>query len=396
MHKSKFLAVLLAIVITLSGCTQIARGRAEIDKLFIVRVFSIDEAQGGKVKVTLTTKNLSTDGGGQQQMQMGESIVSEGDTVFDAVRNLLVYSDKRPNYGHTEYILFGEDIAKKGILPYLDFISRDNEFRYNAKIYIVKGDKADSVVKNANTTKIFIGDRIASIEENMIKISLFSIVTLNEALLIFDNKNLDTFIPYIELTNTMTSESQQQNIYDVLLSGYAMFKMDKLLYFTPREEARGINWIMNRVESGVIVVKNKSGQEISMEIIDSKSKIIPRIEGSELYCTIDLSFDTNIAEVMGEENITDYNTIRYLVEQQEKVIKHEVENAIKIAQKNNSDHFSTITKFIIKYPMMRNYLKDNWKDIFPNIKFDVKVESKIKGTYLINEPARASGEAQGE
>lgn len=396
MCKSKFSAALLAIVITLSGCTQIARGRTEIDKLFIVRIFSIDEAQEGKVKVTLTTKNLSTDGGGQQQMQIGESIVSEGDTVFDAVRSLLVYSDRKPNYGHTEYILFGEDIAKKGILPYLDFISRDSEFRNNAKIYIVKGDRADSVVKKANTTKMFIGDRIASIEENIGNISLSSIVTLNEALLIFDNKNLDTFIPYIELTNTMTNEFQQQDISDVLIRGYAMFKADKLLYFTSKEEARGINWIMNRVESGIIVLKSKSDQEISMEIIDSMSKMIPRIEGNELYCTIDLSFVTNIGEVMGVENIIDYNAIRYLVEQQEKVIKHEVESAIRMAQNNSSDHFGTITKFIFKYPMMRNYLKENWKDIFPNIKFVVKVESKIKGTYLINEPAKASGEAEGE
>jgi len=237
MRNFSILAVIFSITLALSGCTQIALGRAEINKLFVVRMMSIDEAAEGKVKLTLTTKSLSTGGEGQEAAQKGESIISEGDTVFDAVRNLNVYSDRKPHYGHTEYILFGESIARKGILPYLDFISRHNEFRYNAKVYIVKGDTANSLVKKTNTTKMFIGDRISSIEENIPRTSLSSVVTLNEALLIFDNKNLDTFIPFIETTDTMTSE-EKQDIYDVLLRGYAIFNEDKLSYFTSREEAR--------------------------------------------------------------------------------------------------------------------------------------------------------------
>ena len=151
MRKFAVISAVLVIVTALSGCSQIALGRTEIDKLFITRIFSIDEAQGGKVKITLTTKSLSTGGAGQQTVQKGESIVSEGDTVFEAVRNLMVYSDKKPNFGHTEYILFGETIARKGILPYLDFFSRQNDIRNSAKLYIVKGDTADSLVKRTNT-----------------------------------------------------------------------------------------------------------------------------------------------------------------------------------------------------------------------------------------------------
>jgi spore germination protein KC len=394
MKKLAIISALLLIIITLSSCDQIAQGRTEIDKLFITRILSIDEAAEGKVKLTLTTKSLSI-GGGQEQEQKGESIVSEGDTVLEAARNLLVYSDRKPHYGHTEYILFGESIAKKGILPYLDFISRQNEFRYNAKIYIVKGDTADSLVKKTNTSKMFIGDRISSIEENIHTTSLSSIITLNETLTILDNKSLDTFIPYIEVTDTMTSEAKQDK-FDVLLRGYAIFLRDKLSYFTSREEARGINWMMNRIGSGIIIVKSKKGEEASMEIVDSKVKIKPEIDGDELHCTVNVSFTTNIGEIMGTKSLIDKESIEYLTEQQNKSIKKEIENAVELAQKNNSDHFSIVTKFILKYPMMRDYLNTNWEDLFPDVKFDIKVESNIKGTYLLNDPTQSPKKGAGE
>ncbi len=395
MQKSAVLATLLVIVIALSGCEQFARGRNEIDKLFIARIMSIDEAPDGKVKITLTTKDISTGSGGQQQMQLGESIASEGDTVFDAARNLLVYADRKPHYGHIEYILFGEAIARKGIQPYLDFTVRQNDIHFNAKIYIVKGDTANNLVKKANTQKMFVGDRIMNIEDSVKNTSLSSIVTLSEVMQVLDNKNLNIFIPFIELTDTMTSEAKEDK-YDILLRGYAVFKSDKLLYFTSRENARGINWINGRIGSALIVVKSKNGEEISLEIVDSKVKVIPRIEDSELHCTVGLSFTTNIGEVMGRENVIKHDIISYLTEQQEKAIKQEVENTIKIAQGNNSDQFGIISKFILNYPMMRDYFEENWKDLFPDIKFDVRVESRIKGTYLISEPTGRSEGATGE
>lgn len=395
MRKFIVLSALLIIVTVLSGCIQVALGRTEIDKLFIVRIFSIDEAQEGKVRITITTKSLSTGGGGQQMAQKGESVVAEGDSVFEAVRNLSIYLDRRPNFGHTEYIIFGEAISRKGILPYLDFFVRQNDIRSSAKLYIAKGSTAESIVTKANTSKMFVGDRISRIEEDRPLTSLFSVITLNEASLIFGDKNLSTFIPFIELTNTMSSEDKQDK-YDVSLSGYAIFQEDKLSYFTPREEARGVNWMMNRIESGIILVKDKSGEETALEIISSKVKILPKIEGDELHCTVDISFTTNIGEVMGNESITCAESIKYLTEQQKKAIKKEVEGTIKIAQKNNSDHFSVISKFILKYPMLRDYLKQNWKALFPDIKFDIKVKSNIKGTYLINDPVGSTGPSEGE
>ncbi|HYF82512.1 MAG TPA: Ger(x)C family spore germination protein [Clostridia bacterium] len=396
MRKFAVISALLVIVTALSGCAQIARGRAEIDKLFITRILSIDKTPDGKVMLTLTTKSLQIGGnGGGGQTQKGESVVSEGDTVFEAARNLLIYADRRPHYGHTEYILFGEEIAKEGLLPYLDFISRQYEFRYNAKVYIVRGATANSLVKKTNTQKMFVGDRIASIEESAQNTTLSTTVTLNEALLIFDNKNLATFLPFIEEKKAIIKEGEEEKS-DVLLRGYAIFKRDKLFTFTSEEQARGISWIMNRSGSGIIIVKSKAGEKVSLEIIANKAKQIPRIEGNELRCTIEMSITSNIGEIMGTETLLNPESVKYLKTEQEKIVKQILEKTVRLSQENNLDQFSTITKFIFKYPMMRDYFEKNWKDLYPDVKFDFKVDSNIKGTYLLNDPTGSTEKVMGE
>lgn len=396
MRRLAVISAILIIVTALSGCVEITKGRSEIDKLFITRIISIDKSQDGKIKVTLTTKNLQTGGNsGGTPTQKGVSIITEGVTVFDALSHLLIYSEKRPTYGHTEYILFGEDLAKEGILPYLDFISRKNEFRYNAKIYIVRGSTANSLVEKANTQEMFVGDRISNIEKTTDSTFVSSIVSLNEAILIFDNKNLSTFIPYIEETKAMAKKGEETKS-DLFLRGYAIFKEDKLFTFTSEDEARGISLIMNRIGSGVITVKSKAGEKVSLEIIYNKAKVMPRIEGNELHCTVELSIISNIGEIAGSKTLLDLEGIKYLEEQMKKNMEQILETAIKHSQENNLDHFSMITKFIFKYPMMRDYFEKNWKDLYPDITFDFKVNSNIKGTYLLNEPTGSDQKEMGK
>lgn len=395
MRKLAVLSFICSVTAILNGCAMISQGRTEIDKIFITRIISIDEAKEGRIMVTLTTKSISTGGGGQQQKETSENIASIGTTIADAHKNLLVHADKRPSFGHTEYILFGEAIAKKGIKPYLDYISRYNEFRYNSKIYIVKGDTANSLVRKSSTAKLFVGDRISRSEENAVLTSLSIPITLNEALLILDNQNLDVFIPSAEMSIT-TGMGENATTHDIMLNGYGVFNKDKLSYFTSTEEARGINWMLNRIGSGLILVKNDLGEKVSLNIIKGQTKIKPRIMGNELHCDVNATFTTNISEIMGDKTVLDINSINQLTALQNKAIKKEIENTIAIAQRNDSDHFSVVSKFIIKYPMMKDYLRENWSKLFPYIRFNVTVNSNIKGTYMINEPSGSTRKIRGE
>jgi spore germination protein KC len=388
MKKILKLSILFILFFLLTSCSQLMSNRSEIDRIFNTRIIAIDKLAENKVLYTITTKTAVS---GSQDKQgsstSSEILVSEGVTVFEAARNMAAYAYKRPHYGHTEFIIFGEDTAKDGILQHLDFISRNQEFRYNAKIYIVQGDSANSFIKKVATGNTFLADRLAIIEDNSFALSKSGKVTLAEALFIFSKDNVSTFLPVLFIVPSKSGEDAAKGAYDINLKSYAIFKGDKLYAFLDEELSRGVNWVKNRIQSSTILVYAPDKKEVSMDIIQSKTSIKPYLDENGLQCTISIKFNTNIAETLSKEDIFNKKGLDYLKQQQENQVKKEVEKIISYAQEKDMDIFGLVSNFSIKYPMMKNELRENWPKLFPEIKFNVEVDSKINRTYLINESA---------
>lgn len=388
MRRLILIASLIALVFSISGCTQIARSRTEIDDAMFVRVFSIDKGQNGNVKVTITSNSIASQSGENtpSASEQSFSLSSEGKTMFDAVRRIWSFADRRPYYGHTEYILISEDIAKEGILKYLDYVSRDHQFRHSAKLYIVKGEPACSLIENTAYSSLFLANRLTNLESNAVGMSISSKVTIAEAMFIFDNPNISTFIPCLERVNRETKTGSDKETHDIALTGYAIFKGDKLNSYLLQNDSRGINWLKNRVASGIILVKGNKGEDISLEIINSYTSIKPKIDKNKISCDIFVSLNTNIDEITAPDDVFDKNSIESLVKEQDRIVKKEIENVLSIAQKSNMDFMGIIQEFHMQYPVMWKDIEKNWSELFPEISFNVSVNSKINRTYLIKEP----------
>lgn len=388
MRKFILLIFIILLPVIFTGCTQIARSRTEIDEALFIRVLSIDKGENDNVKVTITARNTTVQSSDSNSGVSEEpySNSSEGKTVMEAVRKFWSYAGRRPYYAHTEYILISEDIAKEGILKYIDFISRDHQFRHNARIYIVKGSSASSLVQNVASSHLFIAERLANLENNIVGQSISSKVSIAEAMFIFDNPNVSTFLPCIELINTNKQANNGRDKYDIALTGYAIFKGDKLDSYLLGNESRAVNWVKNRVSSGVILVKGNKGEDISLEIINNHTRIKPQITDNKINCTIYVDVNTNIDEITAPDDIFNRESIAYLVDQQEKIIRNEIKNVLSIAQKKNLDFFGIIQEFHMQYPVLWKDIEKNWPEIFPQINFNVVVHSKINRTYLIKEP----------
>jgi spore germination protein KC len=375
-------------IFILPGCSQLMSNRSEIDRIFNTRVIGLDKTAENKVLYTITTKTAVSPAKGQQaDAAPSEILVSEGATVFDAARSMTAYAYKKPHYGHTEFIIFGEDTSRAGILPYLDFISRNQEFRYNAKIYIVKGLSANTFINSVNQGNLFLADKLSTLEDNSYALSKAGKVTLSEALFVLGKENVSTFLPVLEIAPTKSGKNSTEGKYDMILKGYAVFKEDKLQEFLDEEMSMGINWVKNRIQSGVILVEAQDKKIVSMEIIQNKTSIKPYLDENGLLCTISIKFNTNIAEILSQEEIFNKESFDYLREQQEKQVKKEVEKILDYALTMNMDIFGFVSNFSMKYPMMKNELRENWQELFPKIKFNVEVDSNINRTYLIKDPA---------
>lgn len=385
--KKLCLTILLAVsLVLLIGCGKLAANRTEIDKIFNVRLLGIDKLENGKIRLTLTSKSTkATPQSAGPTPQTTDVMVSEGETVFEAGRKLSSFANKRPHYGHIEFVLFGEDTARNGVIPYLDLPSRNEQFRYNAKIYIIKGEPAYSFINKLKASDTYIADKLISLEDNTFSLSETSKVTLAEALYFFDQKYTSTFLPYIQALKSDSSHTSDGGDYEVELPGYSVFKGDKLQDFISGKSSRGINWIKNRIRSGLIIVNAQDGKPVALEIIDTKTTIQPYMDENMLSCTIKVQFSSNIAETNSTSDIFTEEGMKLLEQQQTNSIKKEIEDILKYAQEKNMDMFGISSSFIRKYPMTKHELRKNWETLFPEIQFVVQVDSKISRTYMIKE-----------
>lgn len=394
MKKVLLFFSIVMVSISLVGCKQYIKGRTEIDKLSFVRIVGFDKGENEDVIVTVASKNVTTQDGKSGSQKNTASISSaKGRTVFEAIRKLSLYSDRRPFFGHTEFILIGEELAKKGILPYIDFFTRDHELRINSKVYLVKDITAQELLEKSSASEQFVADRLGNLESASGAMSVSSDVPLVEVMFILDNPYLSLYIPFIQVLKT-TKRSEEESVkFDISLRGYAIFKDSKMVGHLEMYEARGLNWLRNLIDSGIIVVKGKAGENISLEIIKSQCKIKPIIySNGDLKATVKVELDTNIGEILGTKGVFTKEDLDYIQRQQEEEVKQEIMSAIKFAKNNKMDFFSLGTQFFQKYPAIWENYEKNWGERVPAINFDVQVKSNIMRTYLLRDPTSKEGD----
>lgn len=382
-------AILGAAVMT--GCNIAFFDATQINDVEFIRAVGIDKAPEGKIRFTIATQRIVTGGerGGSEQ-KLSEIMYSEGRTGFEAARNFWAYFEKRPFFGHLEYILIGEEAAKDGILKHLDFFTRDPEDRLNLNVFVVKGTDAGEMVRQGNTRDKFVFDRLEGIKEHYWGLSMINRVDLMEIMYILDTEYLSLYIPCVKLTEKTENSDGHNEGMDIALEGFAIFEGDRLAGYLEREMARGLSFLRNMAKSGVLNVRARNGSMVALELISSNRKMKPELMDGELRVAIEIDLKCNIAEIQSSEGVFDHESLRYLEEQSNQLIMDEVMKVIEFAREKRLDCFAAGDAVMHKYPCKwEDYLEKNWRDIFSEIDFEVTVRTNVSRTYDIKQPIGA-------
>ncbi|HOQ07774.1 MAG TPA: Ger(x)C family spore germination protein [Clostridiales bacterium] len=392
-YAKMFLLLCVAILgaAVMTGCNIAFFDATQINDVEFIRAVGIDKAPEGKIRFTIATQRIVTGGerGGPEQ-KLSEIMYSEGRTGFEAARNFWAYSEKRPFFGHLEYILIGEEAAKDGILKYLDFFTRDPEDRLNLNVFVVKGTDAGEMVRQGNTRDKFVFDRLEGIKEHYWGLSMINRVDLMEIMYILDTEYLSLYIPCVKLTEKTENSDGHNEGMDIALEGFAIFEGDRLAGYLEREMARGLSFLRNMAKSGVLNVRARNGSMVALELISSNRKMKPELMDGELRVAIEIDLKCNIAEIQSSEGVFDHESLRYLEEQSNQLIMDEVMKVIEFAREKRLDCFAAGDAVMHKYPCKwEDYLEKNWRDIFSEIDFEVTVRTNVSRTYDIKQPIGA-------
>ena len=95
---------------------------------------------------------------------------------------------------------------------------------------------------------------------------------------------------------------------------------------------------------------------------------------------------SNLGEIQSQIDFTGENSISYMEAQQSEVLKNEMKNALEKILEFQSDCLEICDRIRLKRPLGWHKIEDRWMQIFPNLKFDIQVASKIQRTYEMREP----------
>lgn len=280
----RLLSLIITIVfaLSLSGCWNYV----ETDRLYMVAGFAIDKGTDGKYYMTAEIVDIEI--GARTSKFMSRILSAEGDTLFDAVRNIINISGKKLYWSHAKVAIVSQDIAREGIIQILDLIARDPELRMELRVLVSKEPTANELFSIGSATKIQ-GFEMDSMLKSQNSLSKAPDI---KAYQFINSMSTDKYSEVLPAIGFVDNDGEKI----LALLGSAIFKKGKLVGFLDEEETKYVLFIRNQIKGGILPeIENGeiSRYSISLEIFNNKTKMVPMYSNDEIC--IDMDIKTTVA-----------------------------------------------------------------------------------------------------
>jgi spore germination protein KC len=397
--SKKILKTLLCFVcgMLLAGCDKdVLPARGEIEEFEVMRVVGMDRSKEdpSNMEITYITESSKQSGSGDAGSGGGPKeygiMSSSGHTLFEAQRKLKSHSDRKMFLGYVDFILIGEEAAKEDFSKYFDFLTRDHELRFSPRVFIIKDGTAKDFMRQTTSVDKYVADRLDNVKADIENLSNFDEVTVNEVIsMLDDNSSTGTVIPAlkaVEIKDEMIIGGKLAE-QDIETSGYAVLKDFKLVGFIDESISTGYNFLISKVKSCPVSVRDQTGQYVALEVINETTKVKTHFNGGTLEgVTYDTHIYVNIDEQHSKNDIYTQEGIDHLDAALSDAIRSQMEQVLARSKEFGVDCTALGEHIRFNNPYKWERIKDRWKELYPNLKIDVRVSTDIRRTYDIEKP----------
>ncbi|QCJ41324.1 Ger(x)C family spore germination protein [Bacillus sp. S3] len=390
MKRKKLLIIFFSSLILLTGCWN----RRELNELSIVVGLGIDQ-ENGQYLITAQVVNPSEiaskkGGSGKTPVVVYQS---KGETLFEAVRKITTVAPRKLYFAHLRILIFGEEVAKKGIGDIIDALLRDSEVRNDFYITVTKNSSAADVLKVLTPLeKIPANSLFASLEVSAKSWSPTEGVTLVQLVSNMVSDGINPILTGVEILGKVSEGETTKNVEQtqpkaiLQYKGLAIFKQDKLIGWMNERDSRAVHFALGKVKSSVGNVICPDGGKAVIEVVDTKAKINTKMSKGEPRGSIKLKVQGNVAEIECKGlDLTNPASISYLEKESEKNLTQIINTTIQHAQNNfRSDIFGFGEALFRSEPNDWKKYKKNWDQTFSKMPVTVEVDMEIRQTGTIN------------
>jgi len=371
----KVVCILLIVLLSfpLSGCWNYVG----LNQIAIVTGIAIDQnTADGNYQLTFEIVDLTTsskEGGVKSKI-----VESQGETVFDAIRNAKKRLLNKLFFSSTEIIVISSKIAREqGINSIIDFFIRDAEPRENLHLIVSQEATAKDFIVNNGIVDPIAAFEVSKIIDKDSRITASTKdVPLYKVFGILKDKGISLVLPAFHCVTNDKEKVPEAN-------GIAVFKKDKLLGYLTADETRYYLLTANAINGGVLTCSLVPNQHdtISLEIKSNKTKIIHSYSGNQVSIVIKTQTEVYLDEAAIKVDNANEQELDQIKKAAEAKIKQNITELLrKVQSEFDSDIFGFGNQIYKTDSKLWNEVGENWDDQFKKINFVVEPEVEILNT----------------
>lgn len=354
------LSVLLAAVLLLTGCSGLPRPR-EMGDMALLRTMGVDKRENG-LAVTVSTGPRAK--GIQAEGQPALMLSAVGKSLSAACLSMQGLSDSYVFFGYVDQLLVGEELARDGVIPVLDYFARDRELGLGAQLWVVREASAEDAVRAGGDQGV--DSRLSTLQTDG-KMGVAALPRTAGEVYADLLEWGSAYLPALVLAQGEDTALAER--------GYAILKGEALAGFLDGEAAQGLELLAGRPEQDILDVE-LGGQLVSVRVTgaDTRSKL--EFEGDALTgMTVTCRVDAQLAEYRIPLSDTERERLISVLEARECA---RMEAALKQLQGWQADCLGLGHRAALSSPGKWQTVKADWPRHFEALDVTVRVNMTLQ------------------
>lgn len=374
--------VLLALLpVLLTGCWS----RVEInDRTFVIAMF-VDLTENNQIEVTLGFPEPNKISSQSGTASTGDkppyvTLTERGINLSDAVQNMQSNLSRQIFWGQIKVIVIGAELAKQGIRPLLDFVSRNPILPLKTFVLTASGKAKD------------LADFPTRVEK--FPSEVFRELANRRTILDTSIRNLMMAQDYSQAGITAIVEPGRgtENGIPIRTDGAALYKDNKLAGTLSKPDMRGAMWLMNRMEQAIITLHSPTDAlPVSLHIQRTRTDVKPTLEQGWPVYKVQVQFVSIVNASDSDIDLKDPKQVHALETIAADQIKQRMRKAFDKSRKLKADVFQLASYLEWYYPKQWNQFRPEWDQIYSEkVKLDIEIKPTIYTTGALKNHPRES------
>lgn len=346
-----------------SGCSS----RHNLKDLSVVEGIGID-LKDEEITATIQSLNLIKEGSGAEALSGNVTMntIGTGTTISAAIEDVSKTTSKRLFFGQNRIVVFGMKMAENYLEKSLDYLLRSSDSRSDVTIAIAEKE-ASEIMESPENEALVPAQTISSLLCLSEKSGYGAHVTTNELLNAYADKTSDIYLPVLTIKDESSS-----------VLGIAVYNDIRLVKILDENESFGFLFLRNKVEEGLLQLKDDSLGEISTDIISSKAKPKAEYKDGKVVFNVKIKASVMLDEVEhGITNELSDSELKHIERLAEEQIERLCTRAFTACVKNKSDSLRIGEYLAMCEPKVYSRLSDNWENALETAELDVDVKCKL-------------------